>query len=63
MVCHLDAPNAKEASLIEEGTALIASLVATITMGSINNERVKLPAKTLGPRFMILTKTSKPNNP
>ena len=45
------------------GTAFIASLVATIIIGRIKRDNVKLPAKTLAPKLIILTNTSSPNNP
>ena len=62
-VCHFEAPRAKEASLIDFGTAFKLSLVATITMGKIKRASVKLPAKTLAPISMMRTKTSSPSSP
>ena len=45
------------------GTALIASLVATIIIGNISNARVNAPAKILFPKENTRTKISNPSNP
>ena len=63
VVCHFVAPKPYDATRIDAGTALRASLVATIIIGRINNAKVKLPAKTLLPKLQYLTNISRPNNP
>jgi len=63
MVCHFEAPNAKEASFNEDGTAFMASLVATIMIGKIKSDKVKLPAKILPPKLKKRTKIPNPSNP
>ena len=63
IVCHLEAPKANDASLSDDGTAFIASLVATIIMGKIKRDKVNAPDKILPPNPKNLTKTPNPNNP
>lgn len=63
VVCHFVAPMPKEASLNEFGTALIASLVATIIIGIIKSANVKPPARILFPKPAALTKICKPRIP
>ena len=41
IVCHLLAPQAKDPSRIERGTAANASSVATITTGSVSSDSVR----------------------
>ena len=63
IVCHLEAPKAKDASFNECGTAFIASLVATIIIGNIKSDNVKLPDNILPPKLKNRTKIPNPNNP
>jgi hypothetical protein len=63
MVCHLEAPNANEASFNDGGTAFMASLVATMIMGNIKSDKVKLPDKILPPKLKYRTKIPNPNKP
>ena len=63
IVCHLEAPKANDASFNECGTAFIASLVATIIIGNIKSDNVKLPDNILPPKLKNRTKIPNPNNP
>src|SRR3972149_9050240 len=63
IVCHLVAPSAYDASLIENGIALIASRVDRITIGSTRMASVAAPEITLRSRDITRTKRPSPSNP
>jgi hypothetical protein len=63
IVCHFVAPKAKEASLKEEGTELIASSDALIITGRMSIPRVSEPESTETPKPKSLTNIASPKSP